>query len=223
MTPNAKGYVYAADAAFVKCAKVPLWKPITTLIKATKRRRRMTLKTTTVVRNYLELIAKMKKSYEIKKKRALLEFVGFWLWIHLPFCSLIFCHKTKWPLSKPPENVKKSSNWPFYVLNSVNDKPRLYRISRFGEKGYCISWLNIKLQIGTVFRKRQFTLLQRTRLSYKIFNTNGALSEPVVRLIISRNHHEWYKQGLCMPITANFKSSRLPRRSWDFWAHLMWW
>ena len=37
----------------------------------------MTLKTTTVVRNYLELIAKMKKSYEIKKKRALLEFVGF--------------------------------------------------------------------------------------------------------------------------------------------------
>ena len=32
----------------------------------------MTLKTTMVVRNYLELIAKMKKSYEIKMKRALL-------------------------------------------------------------------------------------------------------------------------------------------------------
>ena len=92
---------------------MPLWKPITTLIKATMRRRRMTLKTTTVVRNYLELIAKMKKSYEIKKKRALLEFVGFWLWIHLPFCSLIFCHKTKCPFSKPPENLIKSSNWPF--------------------------------------------------------------------------------------------------------------
>ena len=54
-----------------------------------------------------------------------------------------------------------------------------------------------------------------------------------VILIIWRNHHEWYKQGLCMPITANFESSRLNSlslytselktcRSWaDFWALIL--
>jgi len=79
---------------------MPLWKPITTLIKATMRRRRMTLKTTMVVRNYLELIAKMKKSYEIKKKRPLLEFVGFWLWIHFAVLQFDFLSQDEMPFFK---------------------------------------------------------------------------------------------------------------------------
>ena len=91
---------------------MPLWKPITTLIKATKRRSRMTLKTTMVVRNYLELIAKMKKSCEIKKDKGFM-YIDFQLWKYWLFCSLIFCHKTKRPLSKLPGNVIKSSYWPF--------------------------------------------------------------------------------------------------------------
>ena len=57
---------------------------------------------------------------------------------------------------------------------------------------------------------------------YRIFNTNGALSGYVfvnVILIIWRNHHEWYKQGLCMPITANFESSRLNSLSLCYILH----